>query len=227
METDSTMPEWKNDTELFELIRSTLYTPVVGDILDQLGRYHQFLSPRAKGIRSEMKVVGRAMPVLHADVHGPQEKPFGRLTEALDQLQPGEIYVASGGLKRCAYWGEILTATAKARGATGAVIDGYHRDTPQVLQQDWPVFSWGSFAQDSSVRTVVADFRIPVEIEGVLINPGDLIFGDIDGVLVIPRALEVETITQALNKARGEKEVRAAIENGMTSTQAFEKFGIL
>ncbi len=221
------MPEWKNDAELFELIKTTLYTPVVGDILDQLGKYHQFMSPQIKGMLPEMKVVGRAMPVLHTDVHGPQEKPFGRLTEALDQLQPGEIYLAAGGLRRCAYWGEILTATARIRGAVGAVIDGYHRDTPQVLEQEWPVFSWGSYAQDSSVRTAVADFRIPIEVDGVLINPDDLVFGDIDGVLIVPKELEEETITQALEKARGEKQVRAAIENGMSSTQAFEKYGIL
>lgn len=221
------MPEWNNDTELFQLIKTTLYTPVVGDILDQLGKYHQFLSPQIRGITSDMKLAGRAMPVLHMDVYGPQEKPFGKLTEALDQLQPGEIYLAGGGLKRCAYWGEILTATSKTRGAVGAVIDGYHRDTPQVLEQNWPVFSWGSFAQDSSVRTAVVDYRIPIEIEKVLVNPGDLVFGDVDGVLIIPQSMEEEVITLALEKARGEKVVRAAIEDGMTSTQAFEKFGIL
>lgn len=221
------MSEWNNDTELFALIRNTLYTPVVGDILDQLGCYHQFLPPGIRGLHPVLKMAGRAMPVLHADVYGPQEKPFGLLTEALDQLNPGEIYLAAGGLKRCAYWGEILTATARMREAEGAVIHGYHRDTPQIREQGWPVFSCGSYAQDSSVRTQVVDYRIPVEIDRVRINPGDLIFGDIDGVLVIPKHLEDEVVTRSLQKARGEKNVRKAIENGMTSTRAFEIFGIL
>jgi regulator of RNase E activity RraA len=167
------------------------------------------------------------MPVLMIDVFGPQKKPFGLLTEALDDLRAGEVYLASGGLMRAAYWGELLTATARTRGAVGAVVNGFHRDTPQVLAQNWPVFSRGRFCQDSAVRTQVADFRCPIEIDGVLVEPGDLVFGDLDGVVIIPRALENEVITRALEKARGEKVVRREIENGMSATEAFRTFGIL
>jgi regulator of RNase E activity RraA len=178
-------------------------------------------------LRLTDKLIGRAMPVLMADVYGPQEKPFGKLTEALDQLQPGEIYIASGGMMRCAYWGEILTATAKKRGAAGAVINGYYRDTTRVLEQDWPVFSRGRWSQDSCVRTQVIDFRCRIEMDGVWVEPGDLIFGDMDGVVVLPKETEKEVILKALEKARGEKIVRRAIENGMSSTEAFHKYGIL
>ena len=220
-------PEWKNEDEMFELIRRELYTPVVGDILDGLVRYHQFLPAPVQPLRESMKLVGRAMPVLMIDVHGPQKKPFGLLTEALDDLRPGEIYLASGGGMRCAYWGELLTATARTRKAVGAVINGYHRDTPQVLSQNWPVFSRGRFAQDSAVRTKVADFRCPIEVGGVWVEPGDLVFGDLDGVVIVPRALEVMVISAALTKARAEKVVRRAIEGGMTATAAYKKFGLL
>ena len=223
----STAAQWRNDAEMFDLIRAELYTPVVGDILDALGKYHQFLPQPVQPMRESMIVAGRAMPVLMIDVHGPQKKPFGLLTEALDDLKPGEVYIAGGGDMRCAYWGELLTATARTRGAVGAVVDGFHRDTPKVLEQSWPVFSRGRFAQDSSVRTAVADFRCPIEIGGVWIEPGDLVFGDLDGVVIVPRAVEVEVITRALEKARGEKVVRKAIEGGMTATAAFKKFGIL
>jgi regulator of RNase E activity RraA len=219
--------EWKTDAELFALMKRELYTPVVGDILDGLGYVHQFLPQPIQPMREPMVLAGRAMPVLMIDVFGPQKQPFGKLTEALDQLQPGEIYLASGGEMRCAYWGEILTATAKKRGAAGAVINGFHRDTPKVLEQDWPVFSRGRFAQDSGVRTQVQDYRCPIEVGGVSVSPGDLVFADLDGVLVIPRAVEKETITLALEKARGEKLVRKEIENGMSSTDAFKKYGIL
>ncbi len=221
------MPEWKNDQELFALIKQELYTPVVGDILDQKGKFHQFLPQAVQPLREEMILVGRAMPVLMIDVYGPQPKPFGLLTEALDQLEAGEIYLASGGEMRCAYWGELLTATAKKRGAVGAVINGFLRDTPKVLEQNWPVFARGRYAQDSSVRTQVASYRRPIEIGGVWVEPGDLIFGDLDGVLAVPKALEAEVIELALEKARGEKVVRKAIENGMSSTDAFKHFGIL
>ena len=221
------MPLWKDEAEKFRLMKEKLYTPVVGDILDAMGYTHQFLPPEIRPLREEMKLAGRAMTVLMIDVFGPQEKPFGLLTEALDQLQENEIYIATGGTGRCAYWGELLTATARTRGAAGAVVNGYHRDTPQVLAQHWPVFSRGAWAQDSSVRTQVVDFRCPIEIGQVTIQDGDLIFGDVDGVLVIPQQIADEVLEKALEKAAGEKKVRAAIEGGMSATEAFRVFGIL
>jgi regulator of RNase E activity RraA len=135
--------------------------------------------------------------------------------------------VATEGTMQSANWGEIMTATARARGALGAVINGYHRDTPRVLEQDWPVFSRGAWARDSAPRMKVADFRCRSQIEGVTVMPGDLVFGDVDGVLIIPRELEAEVLTRALHKARAEKVVRKAIEGGLSSTAAFKKYGVL
>lgn len=221
------MKTWKDDATLFELMKEKLYTPVVGDILDAMGLYHQFLPQAVQPMKTDMKIVGYAMPALMIDVYGEQEKPFGLLTEALDDLRENEVYIASGGDMRCAYWGELLTATARTRGAVGAVINGWHRDTPQVLEQNWPVFTRGRYAQDSSVRTQVAAYRCSIEIEGVWIKPGDLVFGDQDGVLIIPKEHIEEVITRALDKASGEKTVRQAIENGMSATEAFRTFGIL
>jgi 4-hydroxy-4-methyl-2-oxoglutarate aldolase len=221
------MSEWDNDGKLFSLIKSELYTPVVGDILDKYGKYHQFLPPQIQPMKDNQIIVGRAMPVLMIDVFGPQKKPFGLLTEALDQLEKEEIYIASGGTMRCAYWGEILTVTAKKRRAAGAVIDGFHRDTPMILKQSWPVFSRGRYAQDSSVRTKVADYRCPIEIGKVWINPGDLVFADLDGVLIIPREIEEKIIQESLDKSRTEKLVLEEIKKGMTSTEAFKRYGVL
>ncbi|XOQ43708.1 MAG: Putative 4-hydroxy-4-methyl-2-oxoglutarate aldolase [Clostridium sp.] len=221
------MANWNSESELFALMKEKLYTPVVGDILDGMGYVHQFLPPEIRPMKENMKLAGRAMTVLMIDVFGPQKKPFGLLTEALDQLQEHEIYIATGGTGRCAYWGELLTATARTRGATGAVVNGYHRDTPQVLAQNWPVFSRGPWAQDSSVRTQVVDFRCPIEIGQVTIHDGDLIFGDVDGVLVIPKDVATQVVELALEKAAGEKKVRSAIEGGMSATEAFKTFGIL
>jgi 4-hydroxy-4-methyl-2-oxoglutarate aldolase len=214
------------EAELFQHMRETLYSPVVGDVLDVMGYAHQFLPPDIRPLLPEMKIVGRACTVLECDVFEPQKKPFGLLTETLDQLKENEIYVATGA-HNSALWGELLTATARMRGAAGAVIDGWHRDTPQVLSQHWPVFSRGSWAQDSSIRTCVMDFRCTVEIGQVIIHDGDIVFGDMDGVLVIPMNISDEVIHRALKKAAGEKMVRKAIESGMTATDAFAKFGIL
>lgn len=217
----------RSETELFQVMREKLYTPVVGDILDARGYLHQFLPQNIRPLREEMKIAGKAMTVLMIDVFGEQEKPFGRLCECLDQIQPNEIYIATGGTKRCAYWGELLTATAKARGGNGAVVDGWHRDTPQVLEQNWPVFSAGCYAQDSSVRTQVVDFRCQIEIGQATIRDGDYIFGDVDGVLVIPREIAAEVVEEALEKASKEKELRRAVEGGMPVTEAFARFGVL
>lgn len=216
-----------SEQELFNLMKEKLYTPVIGDILDAKGYTHQFLPQNIRPIRDDMKIAGKAMTVLMIDVFEEQKKPFGRLCECLDQIQPNEIYIAAGGTKRCAYWGEILTATAKARGGSGAIVDGWHRDTPQVLEQNWPVFSTGCYAQDSGVRTQVVDYRCQIEIGQVTIREGDYIFGDIDGVLVIPQIVAREVVEEALDKASKEKALRRAVEQGMPVTEAFEKYGVL
>ena len=218
---------WKDDAELFTLMRDTLYTPVVGDILDGLGYEHQFLPPEIQPMCQQMVVAGRAMPVLMMDVYGPQVEPFGRMTNALDDLLVDEVYIAAGAQHRSANWGEIMTTTARKRGAAGAVLFGYHRDSRQVLEQQFPVFSLGPFAQDSGPRMKVVDFRVRIEVGSVAVNPGDIVFGDMDGVVVIPRQVEQEVVRKALEKAKGEKLVRAAIEAGMSSTEAFKKYGIL
>lgn len=235
------MKPWKNEDEMFALMKEKLYTPVVGDILDQMGYHHQFLPAGIRPLPAlvpvaafvnptepdhRLQVAGWACTILENDVFSPQKKAFGYLTEALDQLKPNEVYVATGA-HNSALWGELLTATARIRGAVGAVLDGYSRDTPQVLGQNFPVFCSGCWAQDSSVRTNVCDFRCTIEIGQVTIHDGDMVFGDVDGVLIIPREIAEEVLEKALEKAAGEKMVRKAIEGGMSSTQAFAEFGIL
>ena len=235
------MASWKNDEEMFQLMKEKLYTPVVGDILDQMGYTHQFLPSEIRPLAAmvptapfvdptqpdnRLKLAGYACTVLENDVFGAPKKPFGYLTEALDQLKPNEIYVATGGDNSALRGGRSPT-TAKTRGAAGAVVDGYTRDTPQVLGLNWPVFARACWAQDSSVRTYVCDFRCTIEIGQVTIHDGDLVFGDVDGVLIIPKEVHEEVLEKALIKASGEKTVRKAIENGMSATEAFATYGIL
>jgi regulator of RNase E activity RraA len=111
--------------------------------------------------------------------------------------------------------------------AAGAVLDGYSRDTAGILNLDFPTFSYGPYAQDQGPRGKVIDYRIPIEIGGVKIIPGDIVFGDVDGVCVIPQDAEGEVFTKSLEKARGEKLVRKAIESGMSAVEAFRKYGIM
>lgn len=219
------MAEWKNDKELFEIMKKELYTGVICDMMDTLGYSHIYLPHDIQAIRSTDVMVGRAFPTIICDVYGEQEKPLGLLTEAIDHISEDEVYIVTGGDRRCSYFGEIMAATIKYRGGVGAVIDGYIRDTRQVLEQDFPVFCMGRDAQGSLYRNQVIRYGCPVEIGNILINPGDLVFGDIDGVVVFPREIEEEAITITLAKVRGEKNTREAIEKGMSAVEAEKTYG--
>ena len=167
------------------------------------------------------------MPVLMADVFGPQARPFGALTAALDALKPDDVYVARGARTPCAAWGEILTAVAQKNGASGAVIDAYHRDTKLVIDRGFPIFSRGAYGQDAGIRSSVRDFDVAIEIGPVKIAPGDLVVGDRDGVVIVPADIEDEVIERALEKVATENIVLEAIGQGMTATEAFDRYGVL
>ncbi|GAB4415028.1 MAG: RraA family protein [Anaerolineae bacterium] len=218
--------EWQNDQELMALIRAELFTAVIGDILDNHGYTNQFLPPELQPLAPDMLLVGRAMPVLEANVFDSKD-PYGLLFAALDDLKRGEIYVASGASARYAMWGELMSTAARARGATGALLNGYVRDTKGILEMKFPVFCLGRFAQDQKGRGRVIDYRVAVEIGGVRIQPGDMLIGDIDGVVVVPQQIETEIFSEALEKARAEKVIKLELEQGMLATDAFKKYGIL
>ncbi len=230
------MKLWKNDQELFDLARRELYTAVVGDVMDTMGLQKQFLPPEIRPLQAGMVLIGRAMTVLEADVfalqaensHNPlMAKPFGLMLEALDDLKPGEIYICSGASPTYALWGELMSVRAMKLGAGGAVLDGYSRDTHGILALNFPTFSYGAYAQDQGPRGKVIDYRVPLEIGAVRVQPGEIVFGDLDGVCVVPREAEQEVFARSVEKARGEKLVRQAIEAGMGAAEAFLKYGIM
>lgn len=230
------MPDWKDDNELFALCREQLYSAVVGDIMDLMEHRHQFLPPRIQPLRDDMIVAGRAMPVLEADDTGGEgpgrasaglDQPFGLMLRALDDLQRNEVYLCTGASPTYALWGELMSTAARNRGAAGAVVDGWSRDTRGILELGFPTFSYGRYAQDQRPRGKVIDFRCEIGIDAVRIRPGDLVFGDLDGVCIVPREIEVEVIARALEKARGEKQVFEAIKGGMKAQDAWDRYGIM
>lgn len=234
---DSDAMNSTNDTELFQSMKTELFTAVVGDVMDKMGLLHQFLPPFLKPLRDDMVVAGRAMTVLEADVfeetgasrhNEVMNYPFGLMLHALDDLKANEVYICSGASHRYALWGELMSIRAMQLGAVGSVVDGYSRDTPGILRLNFPTFSLGRYAQDQGPRGKVIDYRVPIEFGGVRINPGDIIFGDLDGVLVIPQEKEEEILEAALDKAKSEKLVYKALsEQGMGAVEAFDKFGIM
>jgi regulator of RNase E activity RraA len=227
---------WKSDDELFAVAQRELFTCVVGDVMDKLGLQHQFLPPQIQPLQQDMVLIGRAMPVLSVDVFTERitgsanklmDKSFGLMLEALDDLHKNEVYVNTGSSPRNALWGELMSTRACKLGSRGAVLNGYVRDTKAILKMSFPTFAFGSYGQDSAPRYKVVDFRIPVEVGQVRVRPGDIIFGDIDGVLLVPAEAEDDVFNRALEKARGEKLVKKAIEEGNSAVEAFEKYGIM
>lgn len=226
---------WKNDNELFDMMRKELYSAVIGDILDKLRCYHQFLPARIQPIREHMVVAGRAMPVLEADAfeeisdgqNAVMRKNFGLMLEALDDLKENEVYICTGSSPTYALVGELMCTRMQILKAAGAVVNGFHRDTKGIVELDFPCFSYGRYAQDQGPRGKVIDYRVPIEIEGVRIYPGDIVFGDLDGVVIIPKAIETEVITKAYEKATGEKMVAEAIRGGMGAKESFDRHGIM
>ncbi len=224
---------WTNDTELTDLMKEHLFPAVVGDVMDAIGLDHQFLPADVRPIDPAMLLAGRAVPVLSRDVNRSRTKtdaagqPFGLLMDALDDLRPHEVYLGTGGSLDYALWGELMSLRAQRLGAAGAVLNGYHRDTGGILEIDFPTFSKGAYAQDQGARGQVIAWRIPVMIGQVEVKPGDLLFGDRDGICVIPQAREREVLGLAWDKVRGENTVRNAIRDGMGAAEAFRKYGIL
>ncbi len=227
--------DFRDDNDLFAQMKEHLYSAVLGDILDKMGLCRQFLPARVRPLAEDMVLAGRAMPVLEADVtgefshghNGLLQKPFGLMLEALDDLKENEVYICSGSSPDYALVGELMCTRMKMLGAAGAVVNGFHRDTKGILELDFPCFSYGSYAQDQAPRGRVLDYRVAIDIDGVRVEPGDIVFGDRDGVLVIPKKAEKEVIRQAAEKAMGENQVAKAIRGGMSVCEAFAKYGVM
>lgn len=224
----------QSDKDIFTAIREQLHSCVIGDVLDTFGLVHQFLPPEIRAVRGGDVLVGRAKPVLEADcatdlrgVDGNMDA-FGLMFRALDSLKADEIYICTGSSHRYALWGELMTTRALELGAAGAIVDGFHRDTRGILALPMPVFSRGAYAQDQRVRGRVIDYNCPIEFgNGTRVAPGDVLVGDIDGVVCIPAASLHDVVAAALRKVVGEEEVRTMIMAGQGTQDIFDKTGIM
>jgi regulator of RNase E activity RraA len=219
--------KWNNDTELFRLMRERLCTAIIGDVLDLHGYRAQFLPPECRPLRPDMVVCGRAMTVHEVDVEEQTDPPFGLMLKALDSLEQNEVYVAAGGSPKYALWGELMSAAARARGAAGAVMAGYTRDTRGILAMNFSVFSYGSYSQDQRGRGKVVDFRTALKIGDITIRPGDIVFGDIDGVVVLPREVETNVVHRALEQVNKEKTAWRLLCEGAPAESVFSETGVL
>jgi len=210
------------------MMRQSLYSAVVSDALDALGYKNQ--SPRLefRPFTSNRLLVGRCKTTLWADMSHVDPRPYELELKAVDECQPDDVLIAAaGGSVRSGIWGELLTTAAKNRGCVGAVIDGAIRDVGKIRPMDFPVYARTTCLYDSLNRQRVIDVDVPVEIDGVAFHPGDLVFADEDGVVVVPQVVESVAIQRAWEKVHAENAVRDSIRGGLKAAEAFAKYGVL
>jgi len=215
--------------EYLDRIQKELNTAVLCDILDDLGYRNQAMDGGLYPLEEDYKLVGVARTVLAYDVFEQPKEAYATEIEAVDSLREGDIAVCVN--KSCSngFWGELMTNAAIARGARGAVIEGAIRDITQIkaLRDRFMVFTKGRNPLDSKGRCLVADYDCPVVCAGVRVCAGDLIFADIDGIVVVPEEVAQTCIEKAFEKIAGENLVRDALRSGMLLRDAFAKYGIL
>jgi 4-hydroxy-4-methyl-2-oxoglutarate aldolase len=210
--------------ELATVLRSAL----VSDALDRRGHRSHCLDAGITAIEPGGVLVGRAFTVAVEAARGPGAPPYVGLLAAIEALGPDDVYViASGPVRDVALWGELLTNVALARGAVGALCDGFVRDTAATRELGFPVFSRGAMPYDINGRLEVTGHGAPLAVGGVVVEHGDLIVGDDDGVVVIPAAVEREVIADAVAKAESEAGFRASVRGGMSPSRAYELHQVL
>jgi 4-hydroxy-4-methyl-2-oxoglutarate aldolase len=209
-------------------IRKHLYVAVVCDVLDKLGLCHQ--SPRVQfwPMTVERMLVGRCKTTLWCDMYHPDPRPYELELRAVDTCRPDDVLIcAAGGSMRSGIWGELLSTAARNRGCVGAIVDGAVRDVVAMRRMEFPVYARGRSPYDSQNRQRVVDIDVPVEIDGVVFTPGDLVLADSDGIVVVPRSVEQEALRMAWDKVHAENVTRESIRRGMLATEAYQKYGVL
>jgi len=210
------------------MMRESLTSAVVADALDALGYRNQSPPVELRPYTSESLLVGRCRTTLWADVTHSAPNPYELELRAVDNCQPDDVLIcAAQGSMRSALWGELLTTASRNMGCVGAIVDGAARDVAQMRRMGFPVFARGTSVYDSQNRQRVVEIDVPVEIAGVRFCPGDLIFADLDGVVVVPQVVERETLQKAWEKVHAENVTRDAIRAGMKATDAYQKYGVL
>ena len=218
------------DDRLFDMMAETLYVAVISDILDSMGFRNQVLQPGVVPAQPDPSqvLVGRAATVLVGPEYEVVDQPYTNQIAAIDALKPGDVVVSGvGGMTNVAVWGELFSNAAKARGARGFLTDGCHRDTRMVLDLGFPVFSRGPRPVDISGRGTVISIGRPVEVAGVVVRPGDVVFAEVDGVVIIPQDVAEETMSRAFEKVPKEDGAREDLRQGCLLSEVWSKYRVL
>lgn len=220
---------FSNDTEKFNWIRQSLYVPIVCDVLDALGHrncaMHQHLRPLDP---NNCIIVGRARTFRWMETDYVEDDAYDLEIEAVDSLRQNDVVVHSAD-HACtnAPWGELMSTIAKRNGSVGSICDSMIRDCLKIIKIGFPLFYKGIRPVDSLGRGRVMAYDVPVTCGGVVVNPGDLIFADFDGVVVVPREIEDKALELAFEKGFKENESRVDLLKGDSLRTVFDRYGVL
>jgi regulator of RNase E activity RraA len=219
------------NTTLSERLKA-LYVPAVADVLDDMGYNNQVLQCGPRPIHPQVKLAGPAVTVstYWYSSYRKMDRDIESLASIFDVCYDGcVVVVATGGNRSAACWGELMSNAARARGAVGAVVDGAIRDVPKILEISPPfqVFASSFTPADSKGRVEFSDKQVEVVCGDVRVRPGDIVFGDFDGVVVIPKEVAEEVVKEAEDKVRRESEFRAAIRRGEDFRKTVERYKVI
>ena len=220
------------DDEIFSFVKEKLYVAAVCDILDTLDYRQQAMHQRIRPLLPDIHrcgFVGRARTMRWMDMdYILRENPYGLELEAMDSLKPGDAVIHSTDFSSTnAPWGELMSTIAKRNGAVGCVCDSQIRDCVRIIEMGFPVYYAGIRPLDSQGRARVMAYDVPVRCGDVLVKPGELIFADFDGVVVVPQAVEKDVLRLALEKVGKETASRQALITGKSLKDVYAMYGVL
>lgn len=205
-----------------------LYSAVIMDVMDTMNVRTQCMDPKIRPLVQTMRTWGEAVTMYVETVTALPERPFQLEMEVLDDLKEGQVIVAQCNARELsAFWGGLLSNAAVGRKAAGTIVDGGARDYREIVSLNYPTFCAGLTPYDSMGRMDGRERDIPVVCGGIRVCPGDLVFGDVDGVVVVPKEMADEVISWAWEKVQGENKVREELRAGASVVRTFEKYGIL
>jgi regulator of RNase E activity RraA len=215
----------------FNALKKDLYAAVLSDVLDSFGLMNQAMRPFIRPLDESLVLFGRARTGLYMNAYSVAEgeNPYEVEIALVDDLKPGDVAVldCGGPTERIAPWGELLSTASVKRGAAGCVIDGLVRDVRMIREMQFPVFHGGIGPLDTKGRAKMMARDVPVSCGGVAVSSGDLIFGDVDGVVVIPQAIAPKVIEAAIAKVKSENITRDELNRGLLLGDVYRKYGVL
>ena len=224
--------EKSNEVNSHEDIKHKVYSAAICDILDELGYRNQAMHQRLRPLLPDMRhcgFMGRARTLLWQEVdYIDKDDPYKLEIEVMDSLIKNDVVIHSTDINSTnAPWGELMSTIAKKKGVAGCVCDSQVRDCIKIIEMDFPVFYAGIRPLDSKGRGLVIAYDVPVMCGEVLVNPGDLIFADFDGIVVIPQAIEEKVIEMAKEKMNAENLSRNELLNGKSLREVYDKYKVL